>query len=723
MAVPAITNNSPVAGSIAWGAFTIQYLDTAYAIAAGSTPNRWVWWRYNGGNSVIEAGPDVPGDLTDDDLVLFGNKNGIGVRVQSTSLIDGELLVDGSIFAEALSTNAITTEHLLAGDALVSGLLEVGATVSQAVATSGLTIGNQTWNTDTGLTIPDVVSFPATDALSALLWAKLIARELTIENYLKLQGSINEISQGASLSLANGVTPPTTKPTLTDDWEVAQQLTMTGAGTVADLRGLVRHPTDATSWFTLRQVDQYSCEVLKFTNGVLVLRKMVGGDAFNSNDGSGGIAFGPTQNKLYIAGSVDHYVNTAGVNSGMPDTQTFVSIHSVDLALTTVTQETQIGTKSRTYSGDGIWWNDGVQIYPYDNTYFMVGGYTPSQGGCFIGYLYEWAYGKSGKYYGDQILLDNSGTKFIVTGINYGKTAGDAANPDMYWTLWGKNVDPLLSKVLNSGGTMHPFPRAFGRPVVGSYQDTATSTFYSLDNTGTIAKYQTAPITGQVAYAFYDSDPAGTGLHETPLSPTATIATARGARCMVKAVPPPDTGSTDAPDQVSVVARTGTTGTFYRQGFIVPPLQNMSFAAIAQVTAYGAVATFASAGGSPSRIFSAVADALGSIIELKGDGSGRVGPWAWNAAGNPTRSATKSGVVNSGTLTAATPKTIAVTFATPFPSTGPDPIVTVSPIISGDPSTVDVSVFGVTTTGFSVRMRRTVATAYDANWIAVIPTQ
>jgi len=112
MAVPAISNNSPSNGSIAWAAFSIQYSGTSFQIAAGSTAQRWVWWRYNGGAATIEAGADVPSDLGDDDLVLFANKNGVGVRVQSSSFVDGELLVDGSIFADALSTNLVQTKHI-----------------------------------------------------------------------------------------------------------------------------------------------------------------------------------------------------------------------------------------------------------------------------------------------------------------------------------------------------------------------------------------------------------------------------------------------------------------------------------------------------------------------------------------------------------------------------------------------------------------------------------
>lgn len=115
MAIPAITHNAPSAGHISWGAFTIQLNGTAFSVPAGSSSQRWVWWEYKNGAPVINAGPLLPGTLTDDDLVLFGNKNGIGIRVQSSNFIDGELLVDGSILANAIAANQIVTEHMQAG--------------------------------------------------------------------------------------------------------------------------------------------------------------------------------------------------------------------------------------------------------------------------------------------------------------------------------------------------------------------------------------------------------------------------------------------------------------------------------------------------------------------------------------------------------------------------------------------------------------------------------
>ena len=161
MAIPAITNNSPSAGNIAWGAFTIQYNGTSFAIPAGSTAQRWVWWRYNtgGGTSVIEAGPDIPTNLTDDDLVLFGNKNGIGLRVQSTSYVDGELLVDGSVFADAIASNQITSNKI-STLGLDAGVIKFGEMSGERIAANTITAMRIAADTITANEI-------ATDAITA----------------------------------------------------------------------------------------------------------------------------------------------------------------------------------------------------------------------------------------------------------------------------------------------------------------------------------------------------------------------------------------------------------------------------------------------------------------------------------------------------------------------------------------------------------------------------
>lgn len=63
MAYPVLTANSPSFGYIAWTAFSIRYAGATYSVSAGNTNKKFVWWRYNNGTPVLEAGDVLPDGL------------------------------------------------------------------------------------------------------------------------------------------------------------------------------------------------------------------------------------------------------------------------------------------------------------------------------------------------------------------------------------------------------------------------------------------------------------------------------------------------------------------------------------------------------------------------------------------------------------------------------------------------------------------------------------
>lgn len=184
MAIPTITHNSPSSGYIAWGAFTIRLNNVSYAVAAGSTNQRWVWWEYKAGVPVINAGPEVPSTLVDDDLVLFANKDGIGFRVQSSSFVDGELIVDGTILADAIKANQISTTHIVTAG-LDAGVIKFGTMhgdriltntlASSKIAVSDFTnlvedgtfdYGKIAWPTGSGIVVDDAPNYMQISSVS-----------------------------------------------------------------------------------------------------------------------------------------------------------------------------------------------------------------------------------------------------------------------------------------------------------------------------------------------------------------------------------------------------------------------------------------------------------------------------------------------------------------------------------------------------------------------------
>lgn len=228
MAVPEITNNSPQLGDIAWTEFHIQYEGVGYLVAAGSTSQRWVWWRFNAGVPVIEAGATIPQDLTEDDLVLFGNKNGIGVRIQASTLIDGELVVDGSILARAVSAEVMVANEFFSregyfgvvqAEQLQSGSISAALGLLGSLAVGDITLrpskgtAGQPGYDPGGLVIPLIgggtIQLPA-DGSAALIEAILKTRDLTVDGGLTINGLTNAIN--GKLLLGAG-TPDPTAPT------------------------------------------------------------------------------------------------------------------------------------------------------------------------------------------------------------------------------------------------------------------------------------------------------------------------------------------------------------------------------------------------------------------------------------------------------------------------------------------------------------------------------
>jgi len=116
MALPVLTANSPSVGYISWTATNLMYVGTSYVIPAGNTNKRFTVWKYNNGSPTLVYTDSLNSiTVTDDDLLLFLNKNGTPVNAQKTQVVEGSLIVEQSILADALAANSVTAEKILAG--------------------------------------------------------------------------------------------------------------------------------------------------------------------------------------------------------------------------------------------------------------------------------------------------------------------------------------------------------------------------------------------------------------------------------------------------------------------------------------------------------------------------------------------------------------------------------------------------------------------------------
>lgn len=161
MAAPVVTSNSPSAGRIAWTAFTIQYNGAAWPVNAGNSANKFVWWRWNAGAPVVEMGDAIPSTFDYvNDVLLFLNKAGVGASTYTTTVLDGSLIVSGSILTDAIGANQITsaliaanqvTATQIATDAVTAGKILAGSVTANKIAAGAITadklgIGSYTSN-------------------------------------------------------------------------------------------------------------------------------------------------------------------------------------------------------------------------------------------------------------------------------------------------------------------------------------------------------------------------------------------------------------------------------------------------------------------------------------------------------------------------------------------------------------------------------------------------
>jgi microcystin-dependent protein len=156
VALPVLTSNTST-GVISWTEFKVKYgtgdgtngtiAPAEYPVSAGSTANKFVWWRFNNGAPVTESGNTIPSTFDwKNDKLLFLNKAGVAIYAAQASVVEGSLIVDESIYANAIAANqisavkiatdAIETRHIKANQ--VTGVHILGGSIS----TEKLSVGS-----------------------------------------------------------------------------------------------------------------------------------------------------------------------------------------------------------------------------------------------------------------------------------------------------------------------------------------------------------------------------------------------------------------------------------------------------------------------------------------------------------------------------------------------------------------------------------------------------
>ena len=197
--------------------------------------------------------------------------------------------------------------------------------------------------------------------------------------------------------------------------------------------------------------------------------------------------------------------------------------------------------------------------------------------------------------------------------------------------------------------------------------------FWSVDSNGKMTKYTgwqwpEYPTTTYVGMSAYDSRPAGdqanpwpgqaAGTHETPVGLLASTSASRRSKMVITVPVTNDSGGNDDQDKWKVYwSRTTGAAPTAAQMHLVSTLGSaaapQSVTLLADPTGAappGGIGGQAGSGnnfpaGNPARLVSSALDGLGlPMIDLRGDGAGRMGPFKWDSAG---KDLVKNGLVAS----------------------------------------------------------------------------
>ncbi|WP_166139614.1 hypothetical protein [Nocardioides ochotonae] len=540
-----------------------------------------------------------------------------------------------------IDDDAVTT---LAASKIVAGDLVGGYALLGSLSVGGRISLSHEQGIIVQLENGGVIHFPA-DGSAATITAELIALALTVQNGLQILGRNNVIAQGAEVALAEGVSDPAKVPTVfygwptvalngfvDDDHRKAERVLGVENTDGSIIAIVAQHTGDRAGQVYYEKiipstgaVTRYSATIRKFTPGNMWLRGMV--------------VVGGKRYVLYR------------------DTDVSVHWRVMRLSGTTIEAEntvaTQIEVGSRNDNGDpsrnfgapaiASWLDTEVAVLFVDKNGTVVKRFLNTETLAPVG---------AGVFGGDATITGYTaptGARRLVAAYGNGNGTADTTS----WIAFCNTADNrapyngrftgIAVSYLNENplDPHHSFTVATSAEYPGVPDSASTNYHLSPTDEGWIlfaygaGKWPTRSDGNAQIGSLYETvrytlrDDAG---HETLASPPRQVTYPPRAVLVVSAPPVPSdvdyvrvytywagdsTGWTawDAPVGVETIALDMRTGT---PGLALP--EASSFAAA----------------GIPARLVSARTDAAGPLIELRGDGAGRVGPLAWNADGART---------------------------------------------------------------------------------------
>jgi len=141
-----LLHNSPSTTHFSWKNLVIEYDGIDYAVNDGSTNGSYIYWLKDYPHQLYASNRYLV--LSEEDCLLYINKNGIAVTVPGAKTIDGSLIVSGTVHADAIAANAITADKIaayaiqagmIASKAVKSDKIDAGAILAEHISAGAVT--------------------------------------------------------------------------------------------------------------------------------------------------------------------------------------------------------------------------------------------------------------------------------------------------------------------------------------------------------------------------------------------------------------------------------------------------------------------------------------------------------------------------------------------------------------------------------------------------------
>lgn len=144
-----LLHNTPLVGQISWSDVDIIYDGVSYPVADGSTDAKFAYWQIATPNTMM-TGNSYP-LLGEEDCLVFINNGGVGLSSLDSNIIDGSMVVPGTIMGNAIMAEAIAAGHI-AADTIIGDHVVAGTLTGDHIAANSITAGEID---SRGLTIKD----------------------------------------------------------------------------------------------------------------------------------------------------------------------------------------------------------------------------------------------------------------------------------------------------------------------------------------------------------------------------------------------------------------------------------------------------------------------------------------------------------------------------------------------------------------------------------------